>query len=194
MKKILSTIFVLVAFAVTSQAANWKLDAVHSSVEFSVRHLVVSKTKGGFDKFEAAAQFDAKDLSTGSVEFTIQIASIDTDNEDRDKHLKSADFFDAEKFPTMTFKSTKVHGVDGNGFMLTGNLTLKDVTKEVTFECEFNGEGGDPWGNTRAGFSIEGKINRKDFNMTWSKALETGGLVVGEEVSIELETEWVMEK
>lgn len=173
----------------TEAASNsWKIDGAHSSIGFSVRHLVISKVKGGFNDFSGSVTFDGENLSAGSVEFTVKVASIDTDNEDRDKHLSSPDFFDVEKYADMTFKSKSVV-VSEDGFMLVGDLTIKDVTNEVTFNCEFNGTVVDPWGNTRAGFSAVTKINRQDFNITWSKALETGGLVVSDEVTIQLELE-----
>lgn len=193
-KRALLTLFTFIVFTAVGNSADWNLDAVHSSVGFSVRHLVVSKVKGNFDKFSGNASFDDKNLADGTVEFTVEVASVDTDNEKRDEHLKSADFFDAEKFPSMSFKSTKISKVDGNKFMLEGNLTIKDVTKPVVFECEFNGVILDPWGNTKAGFSAETTINRQDFNITWSKAIETGGLVVSDEVAIEIDTEWAMNK
>jgi polyisoprenoid-binding protein YceI len=125
---------------------------------------------------------------------TVQIASIDTDNENRDKHLRSPDFFDAAKFPTMTFKTSKVVKGEGNKFQLVGDLTIKDVTKQVTFDCEFHGTVVDPQGGTRAGFSAEATINRQDFNIKWSNVLETGGLVVSDDVTIDLEIEAVKAK
>lgn len=193
-KRALLTLFTFVVFTAVGNTADWNLDAVHSSVSFSVRHLVVSKVKGNFDKFSGTASFEEGKLADGSVEFTVDVTTIDTDNEKRDEHLKSADFFDAEKFPSMTFKSTKVTNVVDNKFKLEGDLTIKDVTKPVVFECEFNGTVVDPWGNTKAGFSAETTINRQDFNITWSKAIETGGLVVSDEVEIEIDTEWTMAK
>jgi len=173
------------------QAEEWNIDKAHSSIGFSVRHLVVSKTRGDFDEFTGMMNFDGKNLEAGSVEFTIQTTSIDTDNEDRDKHLRSDDFFNVEKFPEMVFKSKKIVKGDGDSFKLIGDLTIRDVTKEVTFEVEFNGVVTDPWGGTRAGFSAESTIDRKDFNITWSKTLDGGGLVVGDDVKITVEVEWI---
>jgi len=173
------------------QAEEWNIDKAHSSIGFSVRHLVVSKTRGDFDEFTGMMNFDGKNLEAGSVEFTIQTTSIDTDNEDRDKHLRSDDFFSVEKFPEMVFKSKKIVKGDGDSFKLIGDLTIRDVTKEVTFEVEFNGVVTDPWGGTRAGFSAESTIDRKDFNITWSKTLDGGGLVVGDDVKIIVEVEWI---
>ncbi|MBU0985431.1 MAG: YceI family protein [candidate division Zixibacteria bacterium] len=179
----------VLAVAAAGTASEWGIDAAHSSVGFEVRHLVISKTKGNFQDFSGTVTFEDGKLAAGSAEFTIQVASIDTDNEDRDKHLKSPDFFDVEQFPTMTFKSTKVTPGEDGAFKLVGDLTIKDVTKSVTFDCEFHGVVKDPWGNTKAGFSAMTTIDRSEFNISFNKAMETGGLVVGNEVSITLELE-----
>lgn len=180
--------------AMSADAATWKADTVHSSVGFSVKHLVVSNVHGNFRAFDATVDFDGKNLENGWVEMTVQVASIDTDNNDRDNHLRSADFFDAVGSPTMTFKSTKVHDINGNKFKLTGDLTIRGVTKPVTFDCEFNGVINDPWGNTKAGFSATTTINRQDFKVSWNKALDSGGLVVGDDVTIDIELELGQQK
>ncbi len=180
---------VVLAFASAATAEKWEIDIPHSSIGFSVRHMVVTKTHGKFNDFAGHIEFDGKNVEKGSVEITAQAASIDTDNEKRDNHLKSPDFFDAEKFPAVTFKSKKVVKGSGSEFKLIGDLTIKDVTKEVTFDCEFNGLINDPMGNTRAGFSATAKINRQDFNVKWSQKLDTGGLVVSDEVQIAIEIE-----
>lgn len=172
-----------------TQAATWSFDKAHSSVGFSVRHMVISKTIGNFDDFEGVMEFDGENVASGTVELTVQMASIDTDDEKRDGHLKTGDFFDVEKYPTMTFKSTKISNVKGSSFQMVGILTLKGVSKEVTFDCEFNGTLVDPWGNTRAGFSAETEINRQDFNVSFSKILDNGGLMVSDMVTINLEME-----
>lgn len=172
-----------------TQAATWSFDKAHSSVGFSVRHMVISKTIGNFDDFEGVMEFDGENVASGTVELTVQMASIDTDDEKRDGHLKTGDFFDVEKYPTMTFKSTKIVNVKGSSFQMVGILTLKGVSKEVTFDCEFNGTLVDPWGNTRAGFSAETEINRQDFNVSFSKILDNGGLMVSDMVTINLEME-----
>lgn len=172
-----------------TQAATWSFDKAHSSVGFSVRHMVISRTTGNFDDFEGVLEFDGENLASGKVELTVQMASVDTDDEKRDGHLKTGDFFDVEKYPTMVFKSTKVSNVKGSSFQLVGILTLKGVSKEVTFDCEFNGSLKDPWGNTRAGFSAETEINRQDFNVSFSKILDNGGLMVSDMVTINLEIE-----
>ena len=170
------------------KATEWTIDPVHSSAEFKVKHLVISKVKGQFGTFQGTINFDGKDLTSGGAEVTIQTASVDTDNEDRDKHLRSADFFDVENFPTMTFKSTKVTQGEGNTFMLTGDLTIKGVTKSVTFDCVYHGAV-EFMGSRKAGFSAHTTIDRTAFGLTWSRALETGGLVVGNDVEITLELE-----
>ena len=192
MFKYLSSILALVLMlSVSAGAAEWNIDAPHSSVGFSVRHLVVSKTTGHFSDFSGTVNFDGENVAGGTAEWTIQVASIDTDDKKRDDHLRGADFFDAEKFPTMTFKSSKVIPGEDGSFQLVGNLTIKDVTKEVTFDVEFNGVINDPWGGTRAGFSAGTKIDRQDFGMSWNKALDAGGVVVGNTVSIMIEVELV---
>ena len=194
LKKPLILVAALMIFAVGVQAETWTVDATHSSMSFSVSHMVVSKTKGGFNDFEGTINFDGKNLAAGSVELSAKIASIDTDDEKRDGHLKGADFFDAEKYPTMSFKSTSVVVGEGSEFKLVGDLTMKGVTKEVTFDCELNGVVDDPWGNTRAGFSAGTTIDRQDFGISFSKTMDAGGLMVGNDVSISLELEVVQVK
>jgi len=193
-KGIVTAASLLLVLASLARAEKWEIDVAHSSVGFSVRHMVVTKTHGKFNEFTGYIDFDGKNVEKGLVEITAQIASIDTDNKKRDDHLRSPDFFDVEKFPVMTFKSKKVIKRSGSEFKLMGDLTIKDVTKEVTFDCEFNGVINDPMGNTRAGFSAVAKINRQDFNVKWSKSLDAGGLVVGDEVKIAIEIEAVKAK
>ena len=193
-KKMFLIMFLVVIFATTGQADTWGLDKAHSSVGFSVRHLVISKTTGKFDDFTGTIVFDGKNFAAASVELTVQMASVDTDDEKRDEHLRSADFFETEKFPTMDFKSKKVTKGEGDAFTITGDLTIKGVTKEVTFDCQFHGVVNDPWGNTKAGFSAMTQINRQDFGVTWSKSLDGGGLVVGDDVDVMIEVEAVKEK
>ncbi|UCE23542.1 MAG: polyisoprenoid-binding protein [Candidatus Zixiibacteriota bacterium] len=188
---------VLAAFLTTSAgatSATWEIDKAHSSVGFSVRHLVISDVKGTFGDYSATIEFDADKLEGGSVEFTVQVASIDTDEAKRDEHLRSADFFDVENFPAMTFRSKKVHDVSGENFKLTGDLTMRGITKEVTFDGTFRGVVTDPWGNTKAGFAVTAKINRQDFDVKWNKTLDAGGVVVGNEVTINIELELGMAK
>ena len=190
--KIMSTLTLaaLLAFTATvAQAAPYTVDASHSSVGFQIRHLAISKVNGTFNDFTGEFAFEAGNPDAWSVKAVIQTASIDTGNKDRDEHLRSGDFFEAETYPTITFESTGVTMKNDNAGTLRGNLTIHGVTKQVELDLEFLGTATDPWGNAKAGFSLSGKINRKDFGLTWSKALETGGLVVGDEVKLQLEIE-----
>ena len=159
--------------------AKWNLDTTHSEVGFKVKHLMINNVKGQFKSFNVELQSEGDDFKSSSISFSADVASIDTSNEQRDEHLKSADFFDIGKFPQITFKSTKY-----DGSVLEGNLTIKEVTKPVKLEVDFGGIAKDPWGNTKAGFTITGKINRKDWGLNWNAALETGGVLVSEEVTI----------
>ncbi len=179
----------IVALAGGVNAATWTIDKVHSSVNFSVRHLVVSKVRGNFTDFDGTVKFDEGKLKDGSVELTVQTASIDTDNADRDDHLRSADFLYVEEHPVMSFKSKKVTDLNGDKFKLIGDLTIRGITKEVVFDCEYYGAVDDPWGNTKAGFSAETTINRQDFDVKWNKTLDAGGFVVGDDVDIAIELE-----
>ena len=193
-KLTVSILAVAFMLGMSAQAADWNLDQVHSAVEFSVRHLAISKIKGKFNEFEAKMVFDGKSVENGSAEFTIQVASIDTENEKRDNHLKSADFFGAEENPTITFKSKKISAVKDGKFQIIGDMTMRGVTKEVTFDCELHGVVQGPGGNTRAGFSAETTINRHDFGVSWSKTLDAGGLIVGNDVKLTLELEFIEAK
>ena len=171
----------------TIPAGTWTLDTAHSSVGFTVRHMMVSKVRGRFGDFSADI-VTAENPLESTLTATVQMASIDTGDEGRDGHLRTNDFFDIEEHPTMTFTSTGITG-SGTDYEVTGDLTIKGVTKPVTFDLEFGGVGKDPWGNTRAGFTLTGTINRKDFNMAYNAVLETGGIMVGEKVSVELDIE-----
>lgn len=167
----------------------WTVDQSHSHIGFEVKHMMVSKVKGVFDSYEANVEAaDLSDLTEATISFQFDVRSINTRNEDRDNHLKSADFFDTEQFPVITFESTSITK-SGDSFDVTGNLTIKDVTKEVTFQTEFNGKGTNPWGIAVYGFEAETKINREDFGLTWNAALETGGVLVGKDVKIKVELE-----
>ena len=163
----------------------WNVDASHSEVGFTARHLMVSKVRGQFKDFAAVVTV-AQPFNLSSVEATVQLASVDTNSADRDTHLKSADFFDVENNPTLTFKSTKV-----TENTLEGLLTIKGITKPVTFDLEFGGVSADPWGGTRAGFEATTEINRKDFGLSWNVAVEGGGVLVGEKVKITLDVQLV---
>ena len=167
----------------------WNVDAVHSSVGFVARHLMVSKVRGRFAGFTGTVTV-AEDPLASKVEANVDITSIDTGDESRDGHLKSGDFFDAEKFPTMTLVSTGIDK-DGSDYVLHTDLTIRGITKPVDFELEFDGVSGDPWGGTRAGFSAEAEVNRKDFGLEWNVVLETGGVMLGEKVKIQLDVQAV---
>lgn len=171
----------------------WKVDAAHSHIGFSVRHMMISRVKGAFNNFEATVEADPNDLTTADIYVEIDIASIDTRNEDRDNHLKSADFFDVEKYPKMTFKATNIVKKGDNEYDLTGDVTLHGVTKPVTFSATFEGVGKDPWGNEVAGLSATGKLKRSEFGLTWNNTLETGGVLVGDDVNISIEIEAIKE-
>lgn len=168
----------------------WSLDPSHSELQFKVKHLMISTVTGDFKSFSAELTSDNENFENIQVDFKADMSSIDTRNQDRDNHLRSGDFFDAEKYPEMTFKSNNVTK-DGDDFVVTGNLTLKGITKEVTLKAELGGVNTDPWGNTKAGFTINGKINRGDFGLTWNAALETGGVMVSDEVKILGELQFV---
>jgi polyisoprenoid-binding protein YceI len=165
----------------------WALDPAHSSVDFSVRHMMIAKVKGSFNSFNATIEADPSDLTTANIEFTVDLASIDTRNEDRDNHLRSADFFDVENNPTMTFTATSIVKTDEGEYDVTGDLTLRGVTRPETFVVTYEGTGKDPWGNEKVGFNAEGKIKRSEYGLTWNAALETGGVLVGDEIKVSLE-------
>lgn len=168
----------------------WALDPTHSELQFKVKHLMITTVTGNIKTFSAELSSEGDDFTNADISFSGEISSIDTGNGDRDGHLKSGDFFDAEKFPAITFKSTSVEK-DGSDYIVKGDLTIKDVTKPVKLNAEFGGIATDPWGNTKAGFTLSGKINRTEFGLTWNAALETGGVMVSEEVKILGELQFV---
>ncbi|AQQ52093.1 YceI family protein [Planococcus lenghuensis] len=163
------------------------VDASHSSIGFTVKHMMISKVRGAFNSYEASVETKEKDLTDAAIEFKIDVASIDTGSEDRDNHLRSADFFDAEAYPHITFAATEVRPQSGDDYELIGDLTIKGVTRPVTFKAEFEGAGTNPWGQEVVGYSAETTINRKDFGLTWNQALETGGVLVGEDIKISVD-------
>ena len=175
------------------QATTWNVDPSHTRVGFSVKHLVISDVKGEFSKVSGKAQLDESDLSKSSVEMTIEVASVDTRDEKRDTHLKSADFFDAAKFPTITFKSTKVVAGKDGAVTVTGDLTMRGVTKPVTLEGSISKTIVDPWGLSRRGVSFTGKLNRKEWGVSWSKVTDVGA-VVGDEVKLDIQAEITKEQ
>lgn len=194
MKKLFSLLLLgLTLGAGAVRAEKFVIDPVHSDVSFKVRHLMVSKVSGRFDKFTGEFFYDAKDSSKWSAKAVIDAASINTANEGRDGHLKSADFFDTAKYPTLTFVSSRATDVKDNKAKLHGSLTLHGITKPVILDLEILGVGKGMKGEQRAGFEATGKINRKDFGIVWNKVLETGGMAVGEEVEIAIRIEGVAE-
>ncbi|WP_293300478.1 YceI family protein [Pedobacter sp. UBA4863] len=168
----------------------WALDPTHSDLQFKVKHLMITTVTGNIKSFGAELTSEGDDFTNADISFSGDINSIDTGNGDRDAHLKSGDFFDAEKYPTLSFKSTSVEK-DGSDYLVKGDLTIKDVTKAVKLNAEFGGMATDPWGNTKAGFTLSGKINRTAFGLTWNAALETGGVMVSEDVKILGELQFV---
>lgn len=171
---------------------NWILDPSHSEVEFKVKHMMISNVSGRFTKFNASLQTEGEDFLSAKVTFTAEIDSITTGSDQRDGHLKSPDFFDAAKFPQIKFTATKYENVDNDGsYEVYGELTIHGVTKPVRFDTEFGGVIKDPWGNTRAGVTVSGKINRKDFGLTWNGVTEAGSLIVSEDVRIHVGLEFI---
>lgn len=170
----------------------WNIDPAHSAAEFKVKHMMISNVKGKFTGLSGRMQLDESNLTNSRVEATIPVATISTGDAQRDGHLKSADFLDAEKFGTFSFTSTKVEKTGSGELAVSGDLTLHGITKPVTFNIEGpSSPGKDPWGNTRVGLTATAKINRKDFGLTWNTALETGGVLVGEDVTITLDVQFV---
>ncbi|ARF17760.1 YceI family protein [Sporosarcina ureae] len=168
--------------------AIWNVDTAHSTVGFSVRHMMISNVKGTFNEFQGTIEADPEDLTGASIDFTIEANSIDTRKADRDNHLRSADFFDVEKYPHLSFKATKIEETSKDTYDLTGDFTIRDTTKPVTFNVTYEGMAKDPMsGDQAAGFTGNTKINRRDFGLTWNAALETGGVVVSDEVKINIE-------
>jgi len=164
-------------------STKWVLDPMHSEVQFKVKHLVISTVTGSFKTFEGSLTTENEDFSNAEVEFSLDVNSIDTNQEQRDGHLKSAEFFDADTFPKISFKSTSFTN-DGDDYKLNGDLTIKDVTKPVTLDVEHGGVAGDFYGNTKAGFEVTGKINRKDFGLVWDGVTEAGSVVLGSDIKL----------
>ena len=164
----------------------WKIDPAHAEVAFKVKHMMISTVKGNFDDFEAQVTTENDDFKQADFQFSAKTASINTKNEDRDTHLKSDDFFNAEQYPELTFTSKSF-----DGQTLIGDLSIRDVTKEVQLDVDFNGVAVDPYGQTKAGFEIRGKINRKDFNLTWSALTEAGNMVVSDQVKLVIDAQFI---
>ncbi|MEW6048111.1 MAG: YceI family protein [Bacillota bacterium] len=172
-----------------ARAATWVFDPAHSIAEFSVRHMMIATVKGRFKKMEGKIVGDPADPSRASVELSIDVNSIDTGEPQRDTHLRSPDFFDAEHHPTLTFRSRRIERVGDDRLRVVGDLTMRGVTKEVPVDVTFDGQGKDPWGNERSAFSAETRVNRKEFGLNWNTLLETGGVLVGDEVRINVHVE-----
>ena len=179
-------------------ATQWKLDPAHSQVEFSVKHMMFTTVRGQFADVDGTVHLDQDDPAKSSVAVEIDAGSIDTRSEDRDKHLRSGDFLDVENHPKLTFRSTRIEGSTvvkpGAEFKVIGDLTIRGITKEVVLDARFEGTGTDPWGGTRAGFSARTKLDRRDYDLTWNQALETGGVLVGHDVTIELQVQTVQQQ
>jgi polyisoprenoid-binding protein YceI len=181
----------MTATSTQTTTGTWTIDASHSLAEFSVRHMMVSTTRGQFKSVTGSAFIDENDLTNSSVEATIDVSSITTRDEKRDEHLRSADFFEVETYPAITFKSTSVKKSGGDSYDVVGDLTIRGVTRPVTLKTTFNGIGTSPWGQSVAGFEADTEISRKEFGLEWNVALETGGVLVGDKVKIHLEAEFI---
>jgi len=169
--------------------SNWAVDVSHSAIDFSVKHMMIAKVKGSFHNFEAQIAADPEDLTTADIAVQIDLSSVDTRNGDRDGHLKSADFFDVENHPKLLFKATKIVSKGDGDYEVTGDVTLHGVTRSETFAVTFEGAGKDPWGNEKVGFSATGSLKRSDYGLTYNAVLETGGVLIGDEVKISIEIE-----
>ncbi len=181
----------IVTTAERTPATTWSIDPTHSSVEFSVRHLMITTVRGRFTGVKGTVAIDESDPAKSAVEVVIDAASVDTREAQRDAHLRSADFFDVERFPTLTFRSTRLDGAIATGFKLAGDLTIHGVTRPVVLEVQPEGQAKDPWGGLRSGFTATTKIKRSDFGLTWNQVLEAGGVTVSDEVKISLDVQLV---
>lgn len=188
--KILAAMLILASTLSFSQTT-WKVDKAHTKVGFSVSHLVITDVEGYFKDYDAQITASGDDFTKANINFTVNTNSIFTDNNDRDNHLRSDDFFNSEKYPQMTFKGKSIKKLGSDKYKLVGDFTIRDVTKQITLDVKYNGIIKDPWGNTKAGFKVTGQINRFDFNLKWNKAIETGSLVVGKEVKLIIDLELI---
>ena len=171
----------------------WSMDPTHSEIQFKVKHLMISTVTGQFNKFNSFVEMENDDIKTAKVNFVADVNSISTNNDQRDAHLKASDFFDAENHPQLIFNGEKLEQINDENYKLYGTLTMRGISKKVTLDAEFGGTTTDPWGNTRMGFTVNGKINRKDFGVSFSMVSETGGLLLGEEVKINASAQFVKE-
>lgn len=188
-KYILLLVGFIFAFGMVKANTKWIIDKAHTKVQFSVTHLVISEVTGSFKNFDATIETPGDDFSNAQVNFSVDINSIFTEDEQRDNHLKSDDFFNAEKYPKMTFKGTSMKQISDKKYKLIGDLTIRDITKQIELDVVYNGTVKDPWGNTKAGFKITGKLNRFDYGLKWNALIETGGAVVGKEVELTINLE-----
>jgi len=193
MKRLLTFLAILLFIVPNLYAANYTIDVPHTQIHFSVAHLMVFKVRGNFTDFSGEIDIDTNNKTLVSAQATIDATSIDTRNKKRDDHLRSADFFDVAKYPEISFISKSVNG-NGDNITVVGDLTIKGITKEITLKGSFAGVAKDPWGNNRAGFAATGEVDRREFGLTWNKALEAGGVVVGDTITIGLEVESIAQK
>lgn len=192
MQMLAAALMLMVSYAFGQ--TEWKVDQSHSNINFNVTHLVISSVSGYFKNFDINVKAKDDSFKDAYIEFTADVKSINTGNDKRDEHLRSDDFFNADKFPKITFKSKSFKKVSGNKYKLTGDFTMRDVTKQVTLDVVFNGVVKDPWGNTKAGFKITGAVNRFDYNLKWNTMMEAGGAVVGKTVDITCNVELTKSK
>ena len=171
--------------------STWSIDPTHSEIGFKVKHMMFTNVSGKFNAFVATVENEDDNFETSNIKFTAETASVDTNNTDRDGHLRSVEFFDTDVYPKLSFVSTSIKKKSDSTYEIYGDLTIKDVTKNIVLETEYSGLMTDPWGNTKAGLSIIGKINRKDFGLTWNAALETGGVLVGDEIKLASEIQFI---
>lgn len=175
------------------ETTKWTIDPAHSEIQFKVKHMMITTVTGSFKEFTSEVETIGTDFTTARISFQAAAASVFTNSDQRDAHLKSADFFDSEKHPWLKFESTSVEKSDDESFILSGNLTIKDITKPVKLDVEVGGIGKDPWGNLKAGFSLTGRINRKEWGLNWNAALESGGVLVSDDVRIFCEVQYSMQ-
>ena len=179
---------------IIEQNTKWNLDITHSEIYFKVKHMMISTVTGQFKQFDGTVETNGDDFSSAKIYFNANVNSVFTNNEQRDAHLRNNDFFDAENFPQITFEGDKLEKIDDGEYKLSGTLTIKEISKEITLNVEFGGLTTDPWGNARAGFSVSGKINRQDFGVSFGAVTETGGLLLGDEVKIYAEVQFVKQE
>lgn len=194
MKKLFALALLALSTSGLFAQTTWNVDPVHSNVRFTVSHLVISEVEGSFKKFNGTLQSTQPDFSDAKVSFAVDVASISTDNDSRDTHLKGDDFFNAAQYPKMTFVSSSFRKLSGNQYELKGNLTIRNVTKPITFKVTYGGTVKDPWGNIKAGFKATGTVNRFDYGLKWNNLTEAGGAVVGQDIAIDLRLEFAQAK